>query len=294
MMHSRSTKRANGSRRAFTMIELLVVITIIVILLLLVVGVGSRVISGQKVNATQGLLTTLDRALDEYMQQNNGTIPPYRQHDYFGVPGPDVRFIDEYFLVYPTTGGPGSAEHCMRPDAAVFLRQAMGFGQVQSIVSGIGTSFVRITTTPDGATDETSLNTASQWDRDTDVTPSIVDSWAEQDWQAPWLMIEEPTNASIPGSPRTLQQLVFYVHPDNKLAQALFGKCEAGRPYFMSAGPDQFYGIPYEQPQIIAHHGLKPGNTATETFQQAMKRAREDNIYSYPVNADFDVDAGLE
>lgn len=286
MMHSRSTRRALGSRRAFTMIELLVVITIIVILLLLVVGVGSRVISGQKVKATQGLLNTLDRALDEYMQQNNGAIPPYRRDDYFGVPGPDV--VDNsvfYDGVYPPTTGVD--RYYLRPDAAVFLRQAMGFGLVQSIVSGIGTSFVRITTTPDGAT------LASNFDRDKDPTPSIVDSWAEQDWQSPWRTIEEPANASIPGSPRTLQQLVFYVHPKNELAQALFGKCEAGRPYFMSAGPDRFYGIPYEQPQIVAHHGLRPGMTLDETFQQAMHKAREDNIYSYKVNADFAVNPAL-
>ncbi|MBL8746589.1 MAG: type II secretion system protein [Phycisphaerae bacterium] len=287
----RTTPHAAMSR-GFTMIELLVSISIIVVLLALVTGVGFVVIQKQKIAVTKGLVSALDRALDEYIQLN-GALPPFNREDYVGVPGPDVVLTDtHYFRVYPTSGGPGAQLYPLRPDSAVFLRQAMGYGQVQSIVSGIGASFLRITTTPAGSTDVSTLT--NQWNRDTDVTPSAIDSWADLSWMSPWRMIEDPSNPSIAGSPKSLQQLIFYVHPDNKLAQALFGKCESSRPYFMSAGPDGFYGIPYEEPQIIAHHGLAIGTeTPTEFRQRVMKKAREDNVYSSPVKWDFDVDPSL-
>lgn len=296
MSHRRTIPRP-ARRRAFTLIELLVVVTIILVLLGLITGVGIRVLQHQRVGVTQGVLSALDRALEEYMNLNAGKPPRYVFEDYLFVPGPDVSAGGSpyYFRTYPRDN-PGPQPYPMRPDAAVFLRAAMGHGQVQSIVSGIGAAFVRITTTPHYPTDVGGLPPTSQWNRDTDVTPSVVDSWADSGWQEPWPMIEDPNFASVAGNPRTLQQLVFYVHPENVIAQALYGKCESGRPYFMSAGPDLFYGISYEHPYAAAHHGMSVGDYGNDDakFRQAvMKKSRQDNVYSYPVKRDFDVDPYL-
>lgn len=283
-------------RRGFTLVELLVVVTIIVVLLGLVSGVGFVVIQNQKVTVTRGVVSALDRALDEYMQQNGGNIPSMNfvgglPEDYVGVPGPDVAATDaNYFRVYPIAGGP--RRYPIRPDAAVFLRQAMGYGQVQSIVSGMGEAFLRLTTTPDGATDVSGL--MNQWNRDTDVTPSVMDAWADLAWKSPWRLMEETGNASIPGAPESLQSLVIYVHPENKLAQAIYGKCEAGRPYFMSPGPDGFYGLWTESPRIIQHYGLKmEGGDVSEFKQRTARKAREDNVYSGPVKWDFELEGDV-
>lgn len=276
------TSRVGG----FTLIELLVVAAIIVVLLGLIGGVGVVVIHNQQSSATQNVLYTLDRALEEYMVASGGNPPPYRRDDYVGVPGPDAMLnSQDYFRAYPVGG---NMRHPLRPDAAVFLRQAIGYGQVQGIISGIGDRFLRITTTPAGTTPPPP---GSDWDRDLDPTPSVVDVWAEPNWPdgptAPWCLIG--------------QQVIYYVHPDNLLAQQFYGKCENRRPYFMSAGPDRFYGIHGGSPlgnefdRIVGHHGLRQeqGEQDPEFRQRVLRKAREDNLYSYPVKKDHRVDPAL-
>lgn len=277
-----------SSRRAalgFSLIELLVVSSIIVILMALVGGVGIAVIRNQKASATQNLLSTLDRALDEYKTQNGGNIPPFRVLDYIGVPGPDVTDSNpDYFVDYQGSTLP------LRPDAAVFLRQAIGFGQVQAIVSGLGEQFLRVTTTPAGTTPTPS---GSDWDRDLDTTPSVVDAWGEGDWQAPWGLVQRDDQNS--SRLVNAQRVVMYVHPQNTLAQQFLGRCENKRPYFVSAGPDGFYGLPGEQSEIEGFHKLSSSDVSGgEDYRQfVLKKAREDNIYSYRVKTDFLIDPVL-
>ncbi len=239
--------RSPGSRQlpAFTLIELLVVITIIVILLGLVGGVGTAVIKNQKVTVTKHILVTLDRALDEYTQVV-GTIPPYNFRDYDQVPGPNNRIGDsQFFQIYGTSSDPFPR----RPDAAVFLKQAQGTGEVQKVIAGIGERFLRVTATP-----------TSNDVRHRDATPSVVDVWASEAW---------PNDDA--GDPWAIdrQQVIYYVHPKNFLAQDLYGRCVNGRPYFLSAGPDLKYGLKRELP-----------GTPTEKEVAALLA---DNVYSYEV-----------
>ena len=129
-------------------------------------------------------------------------------------------------------------DHAPRPDASVFLLQAQGFGEVDAIVTGIPEEFL-VTT-----------------DLDRDTTPSVLDAWAVEGWGDPW--------------PVASQQLVYFVHPKNRLAQDLYGQCVNGRPYFMSAGPDLLYGLRDEFP-----------NLSGEAAKEAAIKALEDNVYSY-------------
>lgn len=269
------------------MIELLVVLAIIVILLTLVVGLGYIVIQNQKTAQTRNVLIALDRALEEYMQANGGNPPPLKRNssgepvDYVGVPGPDVALTDRnFFRRFPDSGG---QIFPLRPDAAVFLRQARGYGEVQAILSGLSDKFLRLTTTPDGTTTPPA---DSNWNRDTDVTPSVVDSWSNDDWSGPWPMIDS--------SGRAAQQLILFVHPDNLLAQQYYGKCLNRRGYFVSAGPDLFYGLPSEINAIIDHHGMKRTDAQSDPDPQAvLRKAREDNVYSYELDRNFTVDPDL-
>lgn len=228
------------SRAGFTIIELLVVVTVLLILVGLVTGVGIRVFRNQEAQVTRGVLQTLDRALDEYQATKNAA-PDYRLEDYERVPGDPVGESTsggEYFSRYLGDYFP------RRPDTSVFLKEALGVGQVKDIVGGVGERFLVVTVSPG------SRNAA-----DSDVTPSVVDAWATDSWANPW----DPVG----------QQLIYYVHPRNKLAQELYGRCINGRAYFMSAGPDLKYGLKSEA-------GASPDKATVEGFLN-------DNIYSYTV-----------
>ncbi len=230
-------------RRAFTLVELLVVMTIIVVLTGLITGVGIAVFRNQQGSATKNVLLSLDRALDEYIAQTSA-IPPFSLSDYNQVPGPEVDLADtDFFRVYPT----GGENNPRRPDAAVFIKQALTVGQAQPLVTGIGDRFLRATTGPTSATNQ---------DIARDGTPSVVDAWANADWAEPWNPIG--------------QTLIYYIHPQNQMAQALYGKCVNGRPYFLSAGPDRIYG-------------LKDDILNTTLDQPTTEAGLKDNITSYPV-----------
>lgn len=234
-MHS-DTPNLTG-RRGFTLLELLVVIAIISILLAIVLVAGSVVSSRAKVRATTQVLTSLDRALDEFIIVA-GTIPVYSPQFYDGVPGPDNQLITGY----------DSLDHSARPDAAVFIQQATGRGEADAIIGGIPDRFLQ--STVGGPTDDI----RSQW-----TAPSVLDAWANESWPdgedgSPW--------------PVKAQQIIYFVHPQNTLAQDLYGRCVNGRPYFMSAGPDRKYGLTAE---ISA---TSDDVTMAESFV-------EDNLYSY-------------
>ena len=241
----------------FTLVEMLAVITIIALLVGIVGGVGVTVISGRKVSATKNVLTTLDRALEEYI--SFARVPPrYDWRDYENVPGPDVQpgFGEDGVQFFPTFAG---AVHVSRPDASVFIRQASPTGQVASIIGAMGESFLRPTIGPD----------LSPGSVGADPTPSVVDAWAEDEWRNHY----DSTETTKRWYPLN-QRLIYYVHPANEFAQAAYGRCVAGRPYFFSAGPDGLYGL---RSDIV---NKAPGtNPSTDEVRAGLT----DNIYSYPV-----------
>ncbi len=249
---------ARSRRRGFTLVEVLVVVGIIAVLLGLVAGVGPLVFSNQKRAQTSQLLNTLDRALDEYSNAAGG-VPKFVVEQYASTPGADNMLVP-----YSAAGG---EMFPARPDAAVFLAQIKGVGECDAIISGIPSQFLVATPAGDGSrpdpSDPTSIGLGSGVD-----APSVVDSWAKPEWSAPWNVAE--------------QQLVYYVHPNNILAQDLFGKCVNRRPYFMSAGADLKYGFRSEAAMPFAGETL--------THLQKAEQLVADNIYSYtpgPIRKDM-------
>lgn len=244
-----TTRRHSG----FTLLEILITISVIVILMTLVLSASLRAFSGQNERATKNLLTTLDRALSEYTTVAS-SVPKYDPANYEDVPSPNLFTADnlnqrgnqDAFRTYPPSAS-GAVEHPYRPDASVFIRQARGYGEVDSIINGIDSRFMQTSIIGSGT------NAAA------DPTPSVVDMWAIDD--AAW----KTTGYAV-----AAQQLVLYVHPDNPLAQDLYGKCINGRPYFMSAGPDKKYGLTKEFADL-----------APAERQAAAEKALADNIYSY-------------
>lgn len=64
-----------GGRRAFTLVELMVVIVIIVILMGIGLAAAGQVSHNGKVRATQGLLRTLDQTLADYQATTGSKVP---------------------------------------------------------------------------------------------------------------------------------------------------------------------------------------------------------------------------
>lgn len=236
-----------GARRGFTLVELIIVVAVTAVLVSIALGVGTLVtVNGQRA-ATQNVLVSLDRTLQEYIDQIDA-IPPFVPEAYERVPG-ESSVLTSYTL------GTGSEartfEHPRRPDASVFIEQTTGVGVAGDIIAGLPERF-RVPT----------INIASNGfgERPTgtaDAIPTIVDVWADEAWNRPWEI--------------TQQQIIYFVHPDNFLAQDLFGQCVNGRPYFISAGPDRLYGLSDDFAGVV------------EDSYEGVLEAQEDNLTSYPI-----------
>ncbi len=266
-------QRNPRDRGAFTLLELLVVVAVIVILIALVAGAGSRILGAQRERLTKNILISLDRALEEYIAVEGGP-PTYPNASipsglatlnefYEDVPGLDMAGGD--FTQFATPY-PNAPKYPARPDASVFLRQIAGFDTAAEIIAAIPPQFMLLTyedgilpTDPDPLLKD---------------QPSIIDAWGSPTWN---------------GTPvQGVQQFIYYVHPSNRLAQDLYGRCVNGRPYFMSAGEDKFYGHPRELPLIRdAYANIEIPEGAMNPDAYLLRRAREDNVYSYEVDTSF-------
>jgi len=269
-------------RAGFTLLEMLVVVSIIVILIGLVVAGGAALIGNRKAIVTESLLLSLDRALEDYMAANQNTIPPFIPMDYSRAPGDDVVAADDAMRANPAPNGVDIASpsndiaysdfedtiYPRYPDASVFIRQVRGYGDVDAILEGLGEQW--LTPTPI-LIDATSGSGDPQ---ESDVTPSVRDAWSGDGWTGgrddgpSWPVLDPEAG------------LIFYVHPQNLLAQELYGRTVNRRPYFFSAGADLLYGVTNQ----ISPGGALTGerNTSDAAIEQAIS-ALEDNLYSYEV-----------
>lgn len=273
------------SRRAgFTLLEMLVVISIIVILIGLVIAGGAALIGSRKANVTESLLLSLDRALEEYMAANQNAIPPFTPMDYSRVPGDDVVAGDSGspMRASPAPNGVDIASpsndiayseyqgriYPRYPDASVFIRQVRGYGDVDAILEGLGEQW--LTPTPI----RLDASAGSTDPQESDVTPSARDAWSGDGWTGgrddgpSWPVLDPDAG------------LIFFVHPQNLLAQELYGRCVNRRPYFFSAGPDRLYGVTNQIPEGAGLTGER--NDSDAAIEQALT-GLADNLYSYEV-----------
>lgn len=231
------SRRAHRTRIAggFTMVELMVVIVVIIILMGIILTVGSRVIGGQKTSQTTGVLRTLDRALEEFFTDTE-SFPSFSLQAHKDIQGMSINdpVALQTYLDPDVRMFDNGKEYPSRPTAAVFIEQVRGFGAVDSIIEGVPDQFMRSLSRPVGAEEPDGAYVR------------IADTWDHE---------------------------ILYVHPDNALAQGLFGKCTNSRPYFLSAGEDGGFGFAIEV----------PGDDAAPDYMDRVLKLLDDNLTSTPV-----------
>lgn len=183
MVHSQASLRNARtlalSRRAFTLVELLIVIGIIAILISLVFTAGKAVIGGGKRRATENVLRTLDQAMQVYMEERERESsrtagPVYLAYNPTKTPATGSGSGPESNMVYIIVDGRvGEAVTDPLIDSlGLWLANARKYPSVQTILDKIPDRFLK------------------QWDPDVDgldpagpdVLPkldTIVDGWGK-------------------------------------------------------------------------------------------------------------------
>ena len=260
-----------GPSRGFSIVELLIVVTVIVILAAIIIGAGSRIFGAQRERVTRSILISLDRALEEYIAVE-GAIPPFPSTQqgiddlYEDVPGDPADVNPSYPEFANQLANPygGSLEYPAMPDASVFLNQAQGIESVEKIIEAIPDRFLVVTLqNPDG--------------------PARRHNRARQGAAL------DRRRVGLARVARRADPGRAAVHP----VRAPFQQAGAGHlrqvrepsSLLFLAGPDKLYGHPGELEAIRSTYaGIEPDADDADL----LRLAREDNIYSYDVDTDFD------
>lgn len=123
-------------RRAFTLVESLIVIVVIGILLTIALAVGKRVLLGGQHRATEQILKTLDVIITQYSSTTGGKVPTFfTADDGTAYPIVDAR-LPGVGAVAPVAGS------LTQPSLALFLLEAQRLQLVDKMISGIDSQFI--------------------------------------------------------------------------------------------------------------------------------------------------------
>lgn len=271
---SPTTRRTIEARRsAFTLIELLVVIGIIVLLTAITLAVGPSVLDARKSSTSEQIITGLDGVLETYIQERGGAVPLDPGPAFFrlwddNIPqalgNPNESDLERTRAFYgnesnlenfdtdivPVTAN--SEREFIRPSSMMFLYQAKGVSGVDDSIGSIPSSRLVQIFAEDADNNPVSLT-------------GVLDAWG---------------NAARP-----YERHILYVHPSNERAQQLYGYCQNGRPYFLSAGADGVYGSVHDLSSSLreqARRGEGPFRSDDDK-KRFFEKARADNVTSYEV-----------
>lgn len=230
-------------RRAFTLMELLIVIAIIVVLMAIAVTVGASVISGGKAQQTRNTIHALDTLLNDIMQANGG------------LPGPLVEDPRDSTKMIPIADARnmGSATKHTINSVGLFLLQAGTTSTSSDALKGIDSKLIRLYTPYD--------ESEAGEDNVVPELTTVMDAWGRPiryvhpafhgPIYGPDLM--NPSQPSSPLAvadvlPGTTAKFTFDVIRRNAVTtpdaspvgdpDSDGGYCPNNTPYFYSAGPD--------------------------------------------------------
>lgn len=139
--------RTHITRRAFTLIEILVVVAIVAVLVAITTVVGTAVIDSGKKRATQGVLQTLDAALAAYMDQKGEKPPALVEIPSAKIPSNLPNTVAGESIFYPAIDGRGrestSDELFEVNSVALFIESARTVPETQDIIDSISPRFLQ-------------------------------------------------------------------------------------------------------------------------------------------------------
>ncbi len=271
-------------RRAFTIVELLIVVVIIALLASIGLYVGRMVSEGGKARATQNTLQILDQVLNEYQTAKGGAIPPAVLIDGMGDDFPmfDGRVAGNPFTLATTPN--------VNPSVSLFLAQARSeAGAVDQALSKIDPKYIERTTFIDsswghprlanGAGDMPGVVIKDGWGRPLrfvhptlqgaygpgfrkDTASTSASTFVSQ--PRPYFVISrmpiiEMRRAAWPFNPTARNS--------GDIGDADQGKCTGNSPYFYSCGPDGDPGTHedniYSNKKPTFDSDIRQGNSAS-------------------------------
>ncbi|MBI1189960.1 MAG: prepilin-type N-terminal cleavage/methylation domain-containing protein [Tepidisphaera sp.] len=247
---------ARRRRRAFSLLELLVVIGIIGVLITISVVVGSAVTAGAKQRLTEDTIRVLDASMEAFVKSNGS------------IPDPWTRITDQststsIYLPVADARNMSDSETSLLPpgnqilnSVGLYIGQAALVPEAQTAIATLPSRAVRRVTNTIGGTQVTLTTAIDGWGRPIRyVHPAFQGAWANRaspsSGNAAASQVNSTNFPDLAGAPSTAMFMPAMIRRNNKptvappnqvnaqdYADSDGGRCTGSRPYFYSAGAD--------------------------------------------------------
>ncbi len=240
------------------MAEILIVILVISLLLAISLTVGSRVLDGGRLRATEQTMKIVDQLVTEYTASTGGKVPAF----YTSTDGVDFPIVDGRLASGGAPGSGGGGAGLVQPSLSLFLLEAQRSRIADKMMTGIDSKFITRTV----ALAYGFQATATTVDLSPLDAPVILDGWGnplrivhpafhggfgryykgpgEEGEERLNLFIKPPVTLLRPGPAdatefsRSCQPFDPVATQTGQTGDADEGRCLANRPYVYSMGRD--------------------------------------------------------
>lgn len=288
----RPTPRTSIRRRAFTLVELVIVIGLILLLVAITVSVSVGVLRQSEVRETQNVIAILDNALQEWLLQEGREISYGRGANHPGVANgepcgttlrPHVYRLPQLSGANKTFDDESGALEIAQQETDFLIATLLRRPVFEDMIASIDTRFVQRIQVIDPPDDQEEDLEHLEDMTYLDFVPEYIYRFVDA-WDRPILAVHPgrafDRQCSDDNDAYAIDQANNrYADDDGSIRTPLenvFGVAESRRIFFVSSGPSERLGM------LHLHLAF---NTLTDPQKQQIDRAG-DNIYSYPVQID--------